>query len=369
MTYNPRLKVFSANGYFDFATPFFATEYALTISISRPPIQRNITYGFYQSGHMVYLQPQALARFHADLERWYARVLQQCVIAILAVAGRRARSRLRRQAPPSPRADAGGRHARRRDEAHDRARRQDVIPTPRARARSRWKTTKGQPTCRMFYTAFTVDGADPSTRPVTFFYNGGPGSSTIWLRMGSFGPMRVQVGDARRHAERAVRLVADNQYSLLDRTRPRVRGRARHGLQPHRRRWQSRAISSAWIPTSSAFGQFVSRYLSDVRALELAEVSLRRIVRNAALGDARELPPAAGHRHQRRRAALVGPRLWLGLGHRTSRRRRSAAAIGRFRSTCRPRPPPRGITTAAGSARRRWRRSCRKSKTSRWTST
>jgi carboxypeptidase C (cathepsin A) len=75
MTYNPRLQVFSANGYFDFATPFFATEYALNHLYLAPALQRNITYGFYQSGHMVYLHPQALARFHADLERWYVRVL------------------------------------------------------------------------------------------------------------------------------------------------------------------------------------------------------------------------------------------------------------------------------------------------------
>jgi carboxypeptidase C (cathepsin A) len=75
MTYNPSLKIFSANGYFDFATPFFATVYALQHLYLAPAIQRNITYGFYQSGHMVYLQPQSLARFHDDLERWYAEVL------------------------------------------------------------------------------------------------------------------------------------------------------------------------------------------------------------------------------------------------------------------------------------------------------
>ncbi len=75
MTYNPRLKIFSANGYFDFATPFFATAYALDHLYLAPALQRNITYGFYASGHMVYLNPPALARFHADLERWYAGVL------------------------------------------------------------------------------------------------------------------------------------------------------------------------------------------------------------------------------------------------------------------------------------------------------
>jgi carboxypeptidase C (cathepsin A) len=75
MTYNPRLKIFSGNGYFDFATPFFATEYALNHLYLAPALQRNITYGFYESGHMVYLHPRALVRFRADLERWYARVL------------------------------------------------------------------------------------------------------------------------------------------------------------------------------------------------------------------------------------------------------------------------------------------------------
>ena len=76
MTYDRRLAVFSANGYFDFATPFFATQYALNHLYLAPALQRNVTYGFYDSGHMVYLHVPALARFHADLERWYARVLK-----------------------------------------------------------------------------------------------------------------------------------------------------------------------------------------------------------------------------------------------------------------------------------------------------
>jgi carboxypeptidase C (cathepsin A) len=75
MTYNPNLKVFSANGYFDFATPFFATVYTLSHLGLAPPLQRNLTFGFYASGHMVYLEEKALARFHADLERWYSNIL------------------------------------------------------------------------------------------------------------------------------------------------------------------------------------------------------------------------------------------------------------------------------------------------------
>jgi carboxypeptidase C (cathepsin A) len=75
MTYNPRLKIFSANGYFDFATPFFATEYVLDHLYLAPELRKNITYGYYESGHMVYLHPAALAKFHDDLERWYAATL------------------------------------------------------------------------------------------------------------------------------------------------------------------------------------------------------------------------------------------------------------------------------------------------------
>jgi carboxypeptidase C (cathepsin A) len=43
----------------------------------------------------------------------------------------------------------------------------------------------------IFYVAYTEDGVEAKNRPVTFFYNGGPGAATIWLHMGSFGPVRV----------------------------------------------------------------------------------------------------------------------------------------------------------------------------------
>lgn len=52
----------------------------------------------------------------------------------------------------------------------------------------------GKPNASIFYTADTLDGAPGSRRPITFFYNGGPGSASLWLRMGSFGPMRIQTG-------------------------------------------------------------------------------------------------------------------------------------------------------------------------------
>lgn len=71
MTQNPGLKVFSANGYYDFATPFFATQYTLQHLNIVPALQSNITFGFYQAGHMIYLSDAALAQYQRDLDRWY----------------------------------------------------------------------------------------------------------------------------------------------------------------------------------------------------------------------------------------------------------------------------------------------------------
>jgi carboxypeptidase C (cathepsin A) len=71
------------------------------------------------------------------------------------------------------------------------------------------------PTARMFYAAYFKKGASPDTRPLTFVYNGGPGSATMWLHLGSFGPRRVVVPDTE-HQEAAPYSLVNNQYSLLD---------------------------------------------------------------------------------------------------------------------------------------------------------
>jgi len=77
------------------------------------------------------------------------------------------------------------------------------------------KIEEAAPTARMFYTAYFKKGAASETRPVTFFYNGGPGSSTMWLHMGSFGPKRVLTTDTEHEAAAPYRII-NNDYSLLD---------------------------------------------------------------------------------------------------------------------------------------------------------
>ncbi|HEX3677143.1 MAG TPA: peptidase S10 [Sphingomicrobium sp.] len=53
------------------------------------------------------------------------------------------------------------------------------------------RNDKGEPTASMFYAAYTVASANGRPRPVTFMFNGGPGSSTMWLHMGSVGPIKI----------------------------------------------------------------------------------------------------------------------------------------------------------------------------------
>ena len=77
------------------------------------------------------------------------------------------------------------------------------------------KDAKGEPTGSMFYVAYTrSDAQDMSRRPVAFFYNGGPGSSTIWLHMGAYGPKRVATVDAAPTPPAPYKLV-DNEDTLL----------------------------------------------------------------------------------------------------------------------------------------------------------
>ena len=77
---------------------------------------------------------------------------------------------------------------------------------------------EGKPIASMFYVAYVADHAKgDSRRPVTFFYNGGPGSSTLWLHMGSLGPVRVHT-DSPQSTRNAPFDLEPNKYSLIDKS-------------------------------------------------------------------------------------------------------------------------------------------------------
>jgi carboxypeptidase C (cathepsin A) len=70
----------------------------------------------------------------------------------------------------------------------------------------------------IFFVAYTLDGVeDPGRRPITFSFNGGPGSSSVWLHMGVLGPRRVLMGDAGQALPPPYR-IGPNEHSLLDAT-------------------------------------------------------------------------------------------------------------------------------------------------------
>ena len=80
------------------------------------------------------------------------------------------------------------------------------------------KSEQGKEEAHIFYVAYTLDQVkDKSKRPLTFSFNGGPGSSSVWLHLGVLGPRRVLMGEQGEPLPPPYRLV-DNDYSWLDLT-------------------------------------------------------------------------------------------------------------------------------------------------------
>jgi carboxypeptidase C (cathepsin A) len=74
----------------------------------------------------------------------------------------------------------------------------------------------GKAKAELFYVAYVLDGvSDPAQRPITFAFNGGPGSSSVWLHLGAFGPRRVRMA-AEGWAPPPPYELIDNAHSLLD---------------------------------------------------------------------------------------------------------------------------------------------------------
>ena len=132
------------------------------------------------------------------------------------------------------------------------------------------RNDKGEPDASMFYVAYTTgDGKDAEHRPVTFLYNGGPGSSSIWLHMGSFGPMRIETASPDATPPAPYHLVP-NADSLLDKTDlvfidaigtgfshglPNDKDKKDKDANPDKRFWGT-------DEDIDAFGRFVQRYIT-----------------------------------------------------------------------------------------------------------
>ncbi len=73
-----------------------------------------------------------------------------------------------------------------------------------------------QAKAEIFFMSFTLDGVrDKSKRPITFSFNGGPGSSSVWMLLGLLGPKRVPLGQSASERLKPPFVLSDNEYSLL----------------------------------------------------------------------------------------------------------------------------------------------------------
>jgi carboxypeptidase C (cathepsin A) len=110
----------------------------------------------------------------------------------------------------------------------------------------------------MFYVYYSKGGEGP--RPVTFFYNGGPGSSTMWLHMGAFGPRRI-VTSTDAHTPAAPYSLVNNAYSLLDATDLVFIDAPGTGFSRIAGKDKEKAFFGV-DPDAYAFSEFISQFLT-----------------------------------------------------------------------------------------------------------
>ena len=91
----------------------------------------------------------------------------------------------------------------------------DAAPEDKEKGKDKPGADNPDAEASMFYVAYFRKGTSAASRPVTFLFNGGPGSSTVWLHMGAFGPKRVVTADDT-HTPAAPYEVVSNNASLLD---------------------------------------------------------------------------------------------------------------------------------------------------------
>jgi carboxypeptidase C (cathepsin A) len=120
---------------------------------------------------------------------------------------------------------------------------------------------KDQPSASIFYAAYFKKGAEAAARPLMFLYNGGPGSSTIWLHIGAFGPRRVVTADDEHTAPAPYGLV-NNDYSLLDVSDLVFIDAPGAGFSTFADKEKGQKEYYGVDADAEAFAQFISRFLS-----------------------------------------------------------------------------------------------------------
>ena len=199
------------------------------------------------------------------------------------------------------------------------------------------KDEEGKPRASFFFISYTKDGADPAQRPVTFTFNGGPGSSSVWLHMGAFGPKRVVYARRRRPRRAPPYRTRRQRGHAARRDRPRLHRSGHDRLQPRHAVRATRTSSTASTPTSS-------RSASSSASGRRATAAGPRRSSWPARATAPRAPPASRAGCRQQGIYLNGIVLISSiLNFQTaSLRQRQRPAYG---SSCRPTPRPPGITS------------------------
>ena len=162
----------------------------------------------------------------------------------------------------------------------------------------RVRQDKGDAEAAVFYVSYRKDGEDAATRPITFVFNGGPGSSAAWLHMGGLGPRRLALDDDGAVPARsgpAGRQRAD----LAALHRSRLRRSGRHRVQPRHRLGgkqlrRSRAPLLGHQERPALSGRVHPSLPHRQRSLGIAQVSGGRELRRVSCGSARRRPACTG---------------------------------------------------------------------------
>ena len=205
---------------------------------------------------------------------------------------------------------------------------------------------KRPPEASMFYVAYFKDGEKPGDRPITFLYNGGPGSSTVWLHMGAFGPQRVVTADDT-HTPRRPLPAGQQRLQPARCQRPRVHRCAGHRLLARRRQDAEKDFYGA-DQDVHAFSEFIMQFLSKYGRWNSPKYLFGESYGTPRSAIAHQRARDRGrHRLQRRDPAVADPEL-----RRLDRTwpRTTPASICRTSWRCRPTPRPRGTTTSCRTA-------------------
>lgn len=121
--------------------------------------------------------------------------------------------------------------------------------------------SSSRPSAKFFYVAFTLDGDEAHARPVTFFYNGGPGSSSVFVLLGSFAPRRIRTS-MPDFTPPAPYVMEDNSDSLLDRSDLVFINPVGTGYSAAVSPWKNRDFWGV-DQDAASLKQFIKRYLTE----------------------------------------------------------------------------------------------------------